>query len=380
LGLNYNVIHACPSGCILYRNEYKDLESYPKPRCGFSRFIPTSTCIPAKVIRHFPLIPRSLRMMRSEKIANLLRWHMDFSNPNRDIVMKSVVDSPAWQHVDSHVDPSFKLDPQNMRFGLALDGVNPFRHNNTQHSTWLIMMLLYNLPPFLVTKKFFIQLCILISSKDTPTPKGLDVFMKPLIEELQFLWKGVRAHDFSKATRERQFNLRGILLWTISNYPGYGLILGICTHGHRGCIVCSLETESRFAASGNKLNAENRVRGSKVIFGGGRRWTRRNHPYRRNLDFNGKIEGRAFPVRMTAAQTIQCARERGAYIANGGRDGEKHDPVKQHRVKRLNALYKLEYWKVISATPCRRRNLYSAVQYCGVYFFMGFKAAFFYFL
>jgi hypothetical protein len=156
LGLNYNVIHACLSGCILYRNEYNDLESCPKPGCGLSQFIPSSTCIPVKVICHFPLIPRLLRMMRSEKIANLLRWHMDFPNPDRDTVMKSIADSLAWQHVDSHVDPLFKLDPRNMRFGLALDGMNSFRHNNTQHSTWPIMILLYNLPPFLVTKKLFI--------------------------------------------------------------------------------------------------------------------------------------------------------------------------------------------------------------------------------
>jgi hypothetical protein len=44
-------------------------------------------------------------------------------------------------------------------------------------------------------------------------------------------------------------------------------------------------------------------------------------------------------------------------------------------VKQLNALYELEYWKVISATPCRRCNLYSDVQYCGTDFFMGLKAA-----
>jgi hypothetical protein len=346
LGLNYHVIHACPSGCIMYRKEFEDLQSCPKPGCGLSRFIPGSTSIPAKVIRHFPLIPRLMRMMRSEKIATLLRWHTDNPNLEKSTVMKNVADSPAWDHVDSHVDPSFSLDPRNMRFGLALDGMNPFKHNNTQHSTWPILMLLYNLPPFLVTKKFFIQLCILISGKDAPSPEALDVFLKPLIEELQLLWTGVPAQDFSKAAGERRFTLRGILMWTISDYPGYGLISGICTHGHKGCAVCGPQTESRSAASGNKFNAENRVQGSKVIFGGGRRWTCRNHLYRRNVDFNGKVEERGPPIRMTAEATIQCARERAAYLASGGRDGGKNDPANVHGVKRLNALYELEYWKV----------------------------------
>jgi hypothetical protein len=346
LGLNYHIYHACPTGCILYREEHEELDTCPKPGCGLSRFISGSKTILAKLIRHFPLIPRLLRMLRSDKIATLLRWHTDFSNFEKNTVMRSVADSPAWDHIDSHVDPTFKLEPRNMRFGLALDGINPFRHNNTQHSTWPILMLLYNLPPFLLTKNFFIQLCILISGKDAPTPEALDVFIKPLVEELKLLWDGIFAQDFSKPPGERRFTLRGILMWTISDYPGYGLISGVCTHGHKGCAVCGSETESRSAASGNKLNAENKVHGSKVIFGGGRRWTRRNHPYRRNLDFNGKVEDRGAPVRMTAGQTIRCAQQRADYISRGGREGGRHDPTKEHGVKRLNALYELVYWKV----------------------------------
>jgi hypothetical protein len=49
---------------------------------------------------------------------------------------------------------------------------------------------------------------------------------------------------------------------------------------------------------------------------------------------------------MTAAQTITCAWQRAAYIHRGGREGGKHDPAKDHGVKRLNGLYDLEYWKV----------------------------------
>jgi hypothetical protein len=95
-------------------------------------------------------------------------------------------------------------------------------------------------------------------------------------------------------------------MWTISDYPGYGLISGICTHGYKACAVCGPETVSRSAKSGNKLNANQKVRGSKIVFGGGRRWTRRNHPYRRNLMFNGQEELRPKPVRMTPDETLRC--------------------------------------------------------------------------
>jgi hypothetical protein len=125
LGLNYDIIDACPSGYVLFRKENENLRSFPLPRCGLSRYIDGSNSVPARVIRWFPLIPRLLRMWRSASISKLLKYHTDF--PNRDMtVMKTVAHSPAWEHVGTVVDPSFVLENRNVRFGLALDGVNPF--------------------------------------------------------------------------------------------------------------------------------------------------------------------------------------------------------------------------------------------------------------
>jgi hypothetical protein len=57
---------------------------------------------------------------------------------------------------------------------------------------------------------------------------------------------------------------------------------------------------------------------------------------------------------MTTAETVRCTLQRAAYIAWGGRVGGKHDPAKEHGVKRLNALYDLEYWKVFPVFPYMR--------------------------
>jgi hypothetical protein len=70
--------------------------------------------------------------------------------------MKSPIDSIVWKHVDTVVNETFASNVRNLRFGLSLDGINPFPQSNTTHSTWLVLMIIYNLPPFLVTKKFFI--------------------------------------------------------------------------------------------------------------------------------------------------------------------------------------------------------------------------------
>ena len=42
----------------------------------------------------------------------------------------------------------------------------------------------------------------------------------------------------------RLFLLRAILLWTINDFPAYGLISGQQTKGYKGCRVCVIETEA----------------------------------------------------------------------------------------------------------------------------------------
>jgi hypothetical protein len=169
-----------------------------------------------------------------------------------------------------------------------------------------------------VTKKFFIQLCVFISGKDSPTSENIGVFLEPLIKELQMLWPRVRAQDFLNPPGQKLFNLRGILMWTISDYPVLGLISGLCTHGYKACVVCGPETEARSAKTGNKLDDNQKVKDKKIVFGGGRRWTRHHHPYRANLSFNGKVERRDHLVRMTGEQTLHCAERCEEYIGNGG--------------------------------------------------------------
>jgi hypothetical protein len=141
LGLNYDIIPYCPNGCILFRKELEHLTVCLKPDYGASKWLLGSDCVPARVIRHFPLLPRLLWMFCSASISKLLRYHSEYPNPDKE-VMKSIVDSPAWEHVDSNIDLSFFLEQRNLRFVLALDGVNPFKHNSTQHSTWLVLMLI----------------------------------------------------------------------------------------------------------------------------------------------------------------------------------------------------------------------------------------------
>ncbi len=51
-----------------------------------------------------------------------------------------------------------------------------------------------------------------------------DVYLQPLVEELQQLWKGVLAYDVVKPLSSRSFTLRCVQLWTIHDFLGYGIV------------------------------------------------------------------------------------------------------------------------------------------------------------
>ena len=60
------------------------------------------------------------------------------------------------------------------------------------------MLLNYNIPPWLTTKKSFIMLVLFIPGKQSVTAKNFDMYLAPLVEEFQHLWKGVLAYEILK--------------------------------------------------------------------------------------------------------------------------------------------------------------------------------------
>jgi hypothetical protein len=49
--------------------------------------------------------------------------------------------------------------------------------------------------------------------------QNINVYMAPLIEVLQELWKGVITYDVSRTEGERHFTLRTMFMWTIHDFP-----------------------------------------------------------------------------------------------------------------------------------------------------------------
>ena len=355
---SYESIHACKIGCVLFEG---DANKYLTkcPICHANRFKACGKSqVPVSVLRHFPLIPRLVRWFKSPRIAQMLRWaHL---NKSTDGKMHGVHDSPAWRAIDTNF-PSFGRGFRNIRMALSADGFNPFSSLLCQWSTWPVFVFIYNLPPWMTTKRFFVIPVLLIPGKHSPNGRNIDVYMKPVIEQLkQLWWPGVWADDHSIPPElTRRFILRGCLMWTINDWPGYGLLSGMAHGGYAGCPPCGPEVTSRYS---RELH--------KCLYTGSRRWLRsRHHPYRRPMysaAFGNETESRAQPRRPTTTEILERAAEYKRWLEDGNVAGGELDPSRWHGVKRRSCFYDLPYFKVgfhqsiyIFFSPANQRGLYT---------------------
>jgi len=81
------------------------------------------------------------------------------------------------------------MEPHNVQLGLATDGVNPFGVQRSNWSTWLVVMLNYNIPPCLTTKKHFVMLSLIIPSPQSITGEHFDFYLETMLDELKMLWE-----------------------------------------------------------------------------------------------------------------------------------------------------------------------------------------------
>ncbi|BFG30463.1 hypothetical protein CerSpe_167370 [Prunus speciosa] len=217
LGMSYEKIHTCPNDCILYRKEYEEATNCPT--CGISRWKETKDGflkegVAAKVVWYFPPIPRFKRMFQSHKTAKSLTWHA--ARKSVDSHMSHPADSPSWKLVDDKW-PDFGNEPRNLRLALSSDGFNPHSSLSSRYSCWPVMLVTYNLPPWLCMKRKFMMLTLLISGPKQPG-NDIDVYLEPLIDDLKSLWDEIRG-VYDAHIRE-YFTLRGVLLWTINDVIG----------------------------------------------------------------------------------------------------------------------------------------------------------------
>ncbi len=75
-----------------------------------------------------------------------------------------------------------------MRLRLFTHGLNPFGEKHSTWSLWLVLLVNYNILPWLTTKKHFMMLSLIILEPIVITCEQFDIFIEPLMEELKMLW------------------------------------------------------------------------------------------------------------------------------------------------------------------------------------------------
>ncbi|GJU55598.1 retrotransposon gag domain, retroviral aspartyl protease [Tanacetum coccineum] len=159
--------------------------------------------------------------------------------------MQHPVDGKAWKDFDTKY-PDFAAEPRNVRLGLAADGFNPFGNLSQSYSMWPVILTTYNLPPWLCMKESSFMLTLLIPGPKSPG-KDIDVYLRPLIDDLKDLWAKPGVETIDVAT------------------------------GLKACPTCNEDTPYV------------RVLG-KTAYVGHRRFLKKPHKWRRSLEFNGETK------------------------------------------------------------------------------------------
>jgi hypothetical protein len=304
LTMGVEKIDACPNHCILFRGKtFKDLNRCP--RCGASRYKdndlysgeeastgskrnkkgakkavqesqpPDDTPlgndakkrkVSALVLWYLPVTDRLRRIFMNPKEAALMTWWDDERKVDDDVIAHPA-DGSQWQDFDDN-NKLFSSDPRNVRFALSTDGMNPFNERMTDHSTWPVILTMYNIPTWLSQKRKYLFLTVLISGPKQPGI-DIDVFLEPVMEEFERLWRvGEPMYD---AFRQEDFTLRAIIFVTINDHPALFAMSGQIK-GKMGCLVCLDDTKWVYL-DGSK----------KVVYLRNRRFLKMDHKYRSKL-------------------------------------------------------------------------------------------------
>jgi hypothetical protein len=140
-------------------------------------------------------------------------------------------DGEAWKHFNS-MHPHFSAESRNVRLGLCTDEFNPFGSFAASYSCWPVILTVYNLPPGMCMRLKFMFLSMVIPGPSSSV-RNIDVCLRPLIDELAQLWSS-RAFTYD-ISRKQNFLMRATLMFTINDFPAYGMLSGWSTHEKLAC-------------------------------------------------------------------------------------------------------------------------------------------------
>ncbi|XP_026383291.1 uncharacterized protein LOC113278748 [Papaver somniferum] len=338
LGLGYETIDVCKYDCDLFWKEHSKRDDCPV--CSEPRYIfhqGKGKKVAQKVLRYFPLKTRLQRLFMSKHTASAMRCHKGRHKDKRvetEDILRHPADAKGWKDFDGKYE-QFARDPRNVRLGLATDGFNPFGNMSNSYSMWPVILIPYNLPPWMCMKEPYIMMSLLIPGTKAPG-KDIDVYLRPLIDELKELWE-VGADTFDASTG-KSFQMHVAIILTINDFPTFGNLSGWSTKVYKACPVCNSESSSQ------------RLR-SKIGYLGHRRFLPRGHSWRRSKQFNGKSDLRPPPKELNGYDIVNQLEE-FKHVELGKNPNRKSKKRKRSVSDELNwvkksIFFELPYWEFL---------------------------------
>lgn len=129
----------------------------------------------------------------------------------------------------------------------------PFELHKSTWSTWPVLVSYLNLPPWLETKKNLYDAFSHYFCKNEIPSEYIEVWLRPLIDKLQILWRGVPAFDILEAPGQRKFILQAVVLYTTQDYLGYRYRSGAAHQGVVACPPCGSQLQGRYSKDLHKF-------------------------------------------------------------------------------------------------------------------------------
>ena len=308
------------------------------PVCDAQLYHRDDTTRPIKVFRYIPLVDSLRELFGVDGFSSRVRLSRE---QRKDGISEDIQDSHAWYDLVLR-DEDFMKELRNIVLSFSTDGVPCFKKGNG-YSFWPMMVSILNLDPKNRTKYGNLILLGIIPGKHSP--KNINTYLAPFVDELLDLWSGVKVHD---ATCGRDFILRGKLLMTIADLKGHGKVN--CMQDSTavfGCNKCKIETERCVA---------------KRVFGGYRRYLPKDHPYRRDPSF-GPPELREPHAVRTHARVVELGKKVRRGESEPGKDSEGITGVSEFC--RLSYWDVIKNWRVDIAHACKGVGADTIAMICG---------------
>ncbi|MBW0513300.1 hypothetical protein O181_053015 [Austropuccinia psidii MF-1] len=128
------------------------------------------------------------RFLQKPKIHEFLSLHIEAQNKSE---VTEIWQGEIWKNFKGNQESPFLKKPGHLAFSLYVYWFNAFGNSSCTSSTGAIMLACLNLPPEVRMKPEKICIPAIIPGPKVPKCEKLNFCLRPLVEELKELWKGV---------------------------------------------------------------------------------------------------------------------------------------------------------------------------------------------